>query len=287
MQHSKKLGNLLVLATCLVGTYMLASENIRQVSAESFDALDHDGNGVISRSEFVGTYMKLQKFEAEVAKTEGTFSDAKDMRMRLKQRFGRMDADSSDSLSQEEFVGPHKKDGTSETDQASVFTKLDQDQDGSLSFEEYGAAMKRRLSGRLAATDVDNTDEVARLRTGISERFDHMDTDGDSVLTEEEYLSSAKSRYEMSLDRSKSFFAAADSNKNEALSQEEFMSAMKRRLRSQFEEFESLEDEAEARRATDNLLQGLEIRFERMDANDDDQVTQAEMDSSRRNSEAE
>lgn len=288
MQTPRRLGTLTVLVACFAGVFALASENIRQVTEESFNALDYDGNGVISRSEFVGTYMKLRKVAA--ANSESKSNDAKseeDLGKRLKQRFGRMDADSNGSLSQEEYVGSSTEDGASTTDQASIFTKLDQDQDGAMSFDEYGSAMKRRLSARLAAADAENTDAVASLRTRISERFDYMDTDRDSVLTKEEYLSSARSREALDQDGSKSFFAAADSDKNDAISQKEFMSVMKRRLQSRFAEIENLEDADESRKATDDLLRGLEIRFERMDSNDDDQLTQAEMDSARRNSETE
>lgn len=157
-----------------------------------------------------------------------------------------------------------------------------------MSLDEFRNAMKRRLSARSAAgssnrADSRSQESAARLEEGIARRFDHMDTDRDSVLTMEEYLSSARQSGEARVrEDSQSDFDRMDSDNNEAVSQDEYISAMKRRLSRRVTSLEQIESESERQEAIDKFAQGLSQRFERMDSNDDGELTRSEMETVQR-----
>ncbi len=250
-----------------------------------FLRLDQDQDGTMSYEEF-GNAMKRR------------LSSSRDEERRLeegfRQRFVRMDSDENGSVSQMEYVSAHTaKDASNQDQQEGVFSRLDRDQNGAMSFDEFNSAMKRRLSARTAASDNDraassSVKSAARLEEGIARRFDHMDTDRDSVLTIEEYLNSARpSREAPTPEASQSEFDRMDLDDNESISQDEYISAMKRRLSRRVASLDQIESEGERQEAIDKLQQGLSARFERMDSDDDGQVTRSEMEDAQRQTRAE
>ena len=366
MQILEKLATLVVLTVCLSAASVLADNDVREVSEESFATLDQNDDNQVSRDEFVDTFIRLMESEAALRESEEASRRAVALDSGLKQRFGRMDSDEDGQLSQTEYVSVMtSEDGSNQAQQEGVFSRLDQDQDGLMSFEEFGSAMKRRLSTstseernlekgirqrfsrmdsdengslsqveyvsattandasnqeqqedvftrldndqdgamsfeefrnaaqrRLAARTAASVDDraasnsqdsAARLEEGLALRFDYMDTDRDSVLTMEEYLSSARrTSGDRTREGSQSDFDRMDSDDNESISQDEYISAMKRRLSRRVESMDQIESEGERQEAIDKLQQGLSDRFRRMDSNDDGQVTRSEMEAAQR-----
>lgn len=367
----EKLATLIALTVCLSAVSTLAEDDIRKVSEESFDRLDQNDDNLVSRDEFVGTFIRLQELEAAMDESEQSVRRLVELESGLRQRFGRMDSDEDGQLSQVEFVSVMaSEDGSDQALQEGVFSRLDQDQDGSMSFEEFGNAMKRRLSasrneerrleegfrqrfvrmdsdengsvsqteyvsahtardasnqdqqegvfsrldqdqngamsydefsnamkrrlsGRTAASIDDRAtsnsqESAARLEEGIAQRFDHMDTDRDSVLTKNEYLSFARrSGEERTREGSQLDFDRMDSDDNESISRDEYISAMKRRLSRRVASLDQIESEGERQEAIDKLQQGLSNRFERMDSNNDGELTRSEMEATQRQTKGE
>lgn len=276
----RKVGFTALLVSSLIATTGLTVD-IRQVSEESFNTLDHDSNNEISRSEFTKAFLDLEKSEiAESA--EDMKRQMAAMATGLKQRYARMDTNGDGSLSQDEFVSASaNREDSERSTQATTFSKLDEDQDGAMSFEEYGSAMKRRLSARAASTGnmkskVRFDDYAVKLSQRIDRRFNYMDENQDSVLTREEYLDSARDQSTSSDSTAR--FEAMDRDDDNMISQDEFLSTMKRRLKDRFEEFEQLETAGERSSAAANLVATLTKRFESLDADKDGQVSRSEMD---------
>lgn len=357
----EKLTILIALTVCLSASSALADDKLRRLAEEWFDLLDPNDDDLVSRDEFVSTFIKLEDQKAlmherrlekldsdlrqrfgrmdsdedgqlsqsefvsvmasedrsDETQQQGVFSrldqdqdglmsyeefgnamkrrlstsrsEERSLEEGLRQRFVRMDSDESGSVSQTEYVKANTtKESSTQDQQEGVFLRLDQDQDGLMSYEEFGSAMKRRLSARTAASGnnrvASNSQETAaRLEEGFAQRFDELDTDRDSVITIEELLNSAQQPREVQTrEGAQSDFDRMDLDSNDSISQDEYISAMKRRLSRRVASLDQIESEIERQEAIDRLQQGLSQRFERMDSNDDGQVTRSEMKAAQR-----
>jgi Ca2+-binding EF-hand superfamily protein len=117
-----------------------------------------------------------------------------------KDMFSKTDTDQSGTLSQSEFVSarPGKM---SEEDAASVYSKIDSDDTGAVTFDQLSASMQppeARMGGEAMGSMMGMSQQggmppMAGMggRMDPSEMFDTMDADADGKVTKDEFMSGA------------------------------------------------------------------------------------------------
>jgi Ca2+-binding EF-hand superfamily protein len=170
--------------------------------AERVKSMDKDGDGKVSRDEFLGLAAQFDRLDAdkdgfvtreEFAKFAAAYAPAA-----LLDRFQSMDKDGDGKVTAAEFDGPEP-----------LFARLDADKDGSITRDEIGrlapaappaaaakpkdaakgkaAAKAAQLVERVKGMDKDGDGRVTRDEfRGLPQVFDRLDRDGDGVISADE-----------------------------------------------------------------------------------------------------
>ena len=270
--HMNSLRNLAVLVALLSSlpsestTY---SSQQSQLNEATFNLLDQDENGTVSREEYVVHHMKRAEQQLRIdAWIESLGQPAKDLgeyggqsNGNKKERFAKIhfriwDSDRDDALSREEFKNfLASEDSESESDQKDLFAELDQDHDGTLSYGEF---------------------TLAQAKKRIEKSFESRDANGDLVLRVDEFMSPQRMSeiHSQIMDAS---FETMDVNADNTISRDEFNEDMKTRLHERVSANDKIESKTERREAHSAMEQRLIRSFNNLDSNDDHQVTQTEM----------
>ncbi len=314
MNLTPKLGILVALLWCLSVQSAASDSQFYQLRSteETFNFLDQDENGTVSRNEYVEAYMKDAEpwlriktlMESGGGHMLGSTSYDHEIKKKrfAKIRFWRMDSDRDDVLSREEFESfLDSEDSEVESDQEALFPELDKDKDGTLSYEEFKKETDRQYSLRLASRNSRGTDsttnEVAdkdvagpeeeaikisshlltQEKKRIEKKFESTDMNGDLVLTIDEFMS--WQRYsEIHSELKDVSVEAMDNDNDDAISLDEFNANMKTRLHERVAANDKIESKTERLEAHSALEQRLVRIYKYLDSNDDEQVTQSEID---------
>ena len=313
---TRNLGVLVALLWCISVQPETSDTQLFQLGSteETFNFLDQDENGTVSRDEYVEPHMKQAKqwlrieawiksggLERDLGWYGGQSYGNKKERF-SKIRFRRLDSDRDDALSRKEFESflmsedsPHK------TDREALFSELDQDHDEELSYREFEKEMDRQYPSKISATSSQSTDStttevvdgdvarpkeeaikissraLAQEKKRIEKKFESTDLNGDLVLTIDEFMS--WQRYgEIYSELEVMSFETMDINNDDAISLDEFNAVMKTRLHERIATNDKIESKSERREAHSAMDQRLVRSFKNLDSNDDGQLIQAEMD---------
>ena len=186
-----------------------------------FVRLDSDENGSLTEDEYLAARMgRRGEFRSRGRQSEGR-QEARAV------RFAEMDSDSDKLVSKEEYLEygrqrfrnrgssfSRRRYDTNEDGKISLeeslsrsearFVRLDDNEDGSLTRDEYVTSRFSRSS---------NSAWFQRRQQARAERFTEIDLDGDEVLSKQEYLDPAEQR-----------FATRDTNGDGFLTSDEFRS---------------------------------------------------------------
>jgi len=162
--------------------------------------LDKDGNGYITRDEVVAAAQK---------------------------RFARLDRKGDGKLTPDELTGRHGRNAQAATDGARSqaraqfvqqhFEKLDTNHDGVVTQDEFVAAATARFqqvdtqgTGRVTANEIASSPQAAERASRMAAHVvQRLDTNGDGVVSQDEFLAAAKKRFSH-LDRNGDGFIDAD-----------------------------------------------------------------------------
>lgn len=194
------------------------------------------------------------------------------MRERAGERFDRLDADGDGTISREEFLA-----ATGERAET-MFQRMGPNEDGVVtrSARERGGWGRHsrggpRAMGRGGMRGMDAEQHAERLSERAAEEFARLDTDGDGVISLEEFEAGLQARVEP--------FAERRQNRGERMEQRaerrgegrhRGMRGPHAELREMMREGMSLEDFA------GHLETRAAARFDRLDANEDGQITRDE-----------
>lgn len=194
------------------------------------------------------------------------------MRERAGERFDRLDADGDGTISREEFLA-----ATGERAET-MFQRMGPNEDGVVtrSARERGGWGRHsrggpRAMGRGGMRGMDAKQHAERLNERAAEEFARLDTDGDGVISLEEFEAGLQARVER--------FAERRQNRGERMEQRaerrgegrhRGMRGPHAELREMMREGMSLEDFA------GHLETRAAARFDRLDANEDGQITRDE-----------
>lgn len=314
MNLPPKLGILVALLWCLSVQSAASDFQLFQLDSteETFNLLDQDENGSVSRDEYVEPHMKdaepWLRIKTLMESGGGHILDnvPPDYEIKKKRfakiRFWRWDSDRDDALSWEEFESfLDSEDSEVESDQEVLFPELDKDKDGTLSYEEFKKETDRQYSLRLASRNSRGTDSItnevvdkdvagpeeevieisshllAQEKKRIEKKFESTDMNGDRVLTIDEFMS--WQRYsEIHSELKDVSVETMDYDNDDAISLDEFNANMKTRLHERVAANDKIESKTERRQAQSAMEQRLFRIFKYLDSNEDEQVTQAEMD---------
>lgn len=308
-----KMGILVALLTSLPSESTTIRSQLSQVTEETFNLLDQDRNGTVSREEYVVPHLKRAEEQLRIDAWIESGGPARDLGWHggqsnvnkkerfSKVRFWRLDSNRDGALSSDEFKNfLMSEDSPHRTDQEALFSELDQDQDEELSYKEFKREMDREYSTQSSSTGNQNTDsttdevlnqgvadteeqaikvsshDLAQAKKRIEKRFESRDANGDFVLTVDEFLSQQRISeiHSQVMDAS---FETMDVNDDNAVSQDEFNADMKTRLHERVAANDKIESKTERREAHSAMEQRLIRSFKNLDSNDDGQVTQIEM----------
>lgn len=269
MSAMGKMGILVALLSTLpLGSTTYTSQKSRLDEA-TFNLLDQDENGTVSREEYVVPHMKRAKQQMRIdawieslgeptrdRDHHGGQSNGINEEHFAKILFRIWDSNRDDELSREEFKSfLASEDSENESDQKSLFAEFDQDRDGTLGLEEF---------------------TLAHAKKKIEKIFVSRDANGDFVLTVDEFMSQQRMG-EIHSQIMVASFETMDVNDDNAISQDEFSGDMKTRLHERVAANDKIESKTERREAHSAMEQRLVRSFRYLDSNDDEQVTPIEM----------
>lgn len=180
-----------------------ANERLQQHAERLVRHLDRAGNGYITAEEVAAAAQK---------------------------RFMRLDKNGDGKLTPDEFsAGRHGRYGhghadaipaagsAAEDSAQRAFDKLDANHDGAVTADEYVAAARTRFAaldpqntGKVTAAEIASSPRAqAHVQRAAAHRVKGMDTNGDGVVTLDEYLAAAKKRFSR-LDKNGDGFIDAD-----------------------------------------------------------------------------
>ena len=236
------------------GDGQIAEDEVPEDQARLFRRLrrtsDGNGDGQLSREEFAAGLTEREPPPAQPAAGQpgGNFDPAA--------LFARFDRNGDDKLTLEEV--PEERRGFFEP----LIQRADRDGDGALSQEEFTAAMSRQQPGQPGSTP------PAAASAGGERLFVAIDANGDGTLSAEEIAAAADSLKKL------------DANGDGAISREELRPAAGERARAPRTAAATIQ---QADRDGDAKLSKLEApsplmeNFERVDANGDGLVDEAEL----------
>ena len=144
----------------------------------------------------------------------------------LSDQIAAMDTDSDGTVTKEEFLAAKPDDVTDEM-ASNLWDSFDTESAGSLSIDELQTAME---SGRMQGppppppTDVASTEETDETSDTTDSFISAMDTDGDGIITQEEFLAAKPD--EVSTDMATNLWNQLDSEGTGSLSTSDFQTAM-------------------------------------------------------------
>ena len=313
---TRKLGALVALLLCLTVQPETSDSQLFRLTSteETFNFLDQDKNGTVSLDEYVEPHMKQAKpwlrIQALIKSGRlerdlgwyGRQSYGNKKERFSKIRFRRLDSDRDDALSRKEFESfLMSEDSPHNTDREALFSELDQDHDEELSYQEFEKEMDRQYPSKISATSSQSADStttevvdgyvarpkeeaikissraLAQEKKRIEKRFESTDLNGDRVLTIDEFMHWQRYGEIYSETRVVSF-ETLDIDNDQSISLDEFNAVMKTRLHVRIAANDKIESETERREAQSAMEKRLVRSFKNLDSNDDEQVTQAELD---------
>jgi Ca2+-binding EF-hand superfamily protein len=172
--------------------------------AESFvQRLDTAGNGYVTKDEYL---------------------------VAAQNRFARLDSNSDGRLTPDELASSHERHGGNAAKTGSAratfgqkrFDKLDTNHDGVISKDEFLAEAAARFAqfdtagnGKVTAAEIEGAPKTQDRAVRIADRFvKRMDTNGDGVVTRDEFVAAAKARFAR-LDKNADGYLDADEMRNE------------------------------------------------------------------------
>ena len=177
-----------------------AAERMQHRAESLVRHLDKAGNGYVTRDEVVAA---------------------------AQQRFARLDRKGDGKLTPDELTGRHGRHSQAATETARSqaraqfaqrhFDKLDANHDGVVTQDEFVAAATARFqqvdtqgTGRVTASEIASSPKAAERASRMAEHVvQRLDTNGDGVVSQDEFLAAAKKRFSH-MDRNGDGFIDAD-----------------------------------------------------------------------------
>lgn len=181
-------------------------------SPEAVARIDHRAEAIVKRLDTAGHgYVTKDEFLAAA-----------------QDRFARMDSNGDGKLTPDELTArgahggkPARADGRRADFAQKYFEKLDANHDGVVSKDEFMAAAAAKFAqfdtagdGKVTAAEIETSPKTQDRAVRGAERFvRHMDTNGDGVVSQDEYVAAAKARFAR-LDRNGDGYIDADEAKS-------------------------------------------------------------------------
>jgi Ca2+-binding EF-hand superfamily protein len=178
-------------------------------SKAAIERIDHRANAWVKRLDAAGNgYVTLDEFVAAAQK-----------------RFARLDKNGDGKLTPDELTAPRWGRGAAQAGQArppppsaqARFAKTDTNHDGVVTLDEYVAAARalyaqfdQQHNGKVTASEIATSPRAQDRALKVAGRLvKHMDSNGDGVVTQDEFLAAARTRFAR-LDRNGDGFIEAD-----------------------------------------------------------------------------
>jgi len=164
-------------------------------SPEAIKRIDHRANALVKRVDTAGNgYITQDEFVAAAQK-----------------RFARLDDNGDGKLTPDELAGRWARAAKAQGNGGGRFAQLmqkrfdkaDTNHDGVVSIDEYVAAAKAlyaqldtQHNGKVTASEIATSPRAQERAVRVADRLvRHMDTNGDGVVSQEEFLAAAKNRF--------------------------------------------------------------------------------------------
>jgi len=164
-------------------------------SPEAIKRIDHRANALVKRVDTAGNgYITQDEFVAAAQK-----------------RFARLDDNGDGKLTPDELAGRWARAAKAQGNGGGRFAQLmqkrfdkaDTNHDGVVSIDEYVAAAKAlyaqldtQHNGKVTASEIATSPRAQERAVRVADRLvRHMDTNGDGVVSQEEFLAAAKTRF--------------------------------------------------------------------------------------------
>ncbi len=206
-----------------------------------FASIDTQNKGAVDAADIASSPVALQRDEKiataivkHIDKSGKGYISQDDVVAAAQARFARMDKNGDGKLSPDELTAPGHRARASVTStdttaanperqqkraevKQKYFERIDANHDGVITQDEYIAAATARFnkadttgSGELTAQQIASSPRtVKREQRFASREVKHMDTNGDGVVSQDEYIAAAKSRF-AKLDKNGDGFIDAD-----------------------------------------------------------------------------
>lgn len=219
----------------------ISLEEYVAAASARFKSIDMQNKGAVDAADLAASPVALQRDE-KIATALVKHMDASgkgyisqdDVVAAAQARFARMDKNGDGKLTPDELTAPghHARAKLASTDAAAsnpqwqqkraafkqtYFDRIDTNHDGVITQDEYIAAATTRFnkadstgSGELTAQQIASSPRtVAREQRFAAREVKHMDSNGDGVVSQDEYIAAAKSRF-AKLDKNGDGFIDAD-----------------------------------------------------------------------------
>jgi Ca2+-binding EF-hand superfamily protein len=178
-------------------------------SKAAVERIDHRANAIVKHLDTAGNgYVTQDEFIAAAQK-----------------RFARLDKNGDGKLTPDELTAPRWGRGAAQGSQSRLlppsaqarFAKADTNHDGVVTLDEYVAAAKTlyarfdtQHNGKVTASEIATSPRAQDRAVNVADRLiKHMDTNGDGVVSQDEFLAAARTRFTR-LDKNGDGFIDAD-----------------------------------------------------------------------------